>query len=269
MNPAKLEKKFQLFYESPNNVPPPYHLEAAFEFTEFLSDAPTVKLTIQYIDRDDFSREELLAEGLNTDDTFVWEGSLPIAWRNRLEDSFRLYKSGSCDPRDEEPFITLEAADTTTALPVILELDDTLIQEFMQAILETAGKEMPLYLGFQFADEDGLWVRIEGELSFFNLSFRYSKDANDLIRFTDDWKGLQELMAVSHLIPRSYFYPFFCTQSHLIQNANELSITLQVLPHEQEKLNFCLKLASRILNGHELAEIIQYLPEQFACQYFV
>jgi hypothetical protein len=196
MNPAKLEKKFQLFYESPNNVPPPYHLEAAFEFTEFLSDVPTVKLTIQYIDRDDFSREELLAEGLNTDDTFEWEGSLPIAWRNRLEDSFRLYKSGSCDPRDEEPFITLEAADTTTALPVILELDDTLIQEFMQAILETAGKEMPLYLGFQFADEDGLWVRIEGELSFFNLSFRYSKDTNDLIRFTDDWKGLQELMAV-------------------------------------------------------------------------
>jgi hypothetical protein len=55
---------------------------------------------------------------------------------------------------------------------------------------------MPLYLGFQFADEDGLWVRIEGELSFYNLSFRYSKDANDIIRFTDDWKGLQELMAV-------------------------------------------------------------------------
>ncbi len=196
MNPAKLEKKFQLFYESPNNVPPPYHLEAAFEFTDFLTDVPTVKLTIQYIDRDDFSREELLAEGLNTEDTYVWEGSLPTAWRNRLEDSFRLYKSGSCDPRDEEPFITLEAADTTTALPVILELDDTLIQEFMQAILENAGKEMPLYLGFQFADEDGLWVRIEGELSFYNLSFRYSKDANDLIRFTDDWKGLQELMAV-------------------------------------------------------------------------
>jgi hypothetical protein len=196
MNPAKLEKKFQLFYESPNNVPPPYHLEAAFEFTSFLSDTPQVKLTIHYIDRDDFSREELLAEGLSTDDQFEWEGALPIAWRNRLDDSFRMYKSGSCNPRDEEPFITLEAADTTTALPVILELDDTLIQEFMQAILETAGKEMPLYLGFQFADEDGTWLRIEGELSFFNLSFSYTKERNELVRFTDDWKGLQEFMSI-------------------------------------------------------------------------
>lgn len=196
MNPAKLEKKFQLFYESPNNVPPPYHLEAAFEFDSFLTDTPTVKCTIQYIDRDDFSREELLAEGLNIEDRFEWSGSLPVAWRNRLEDSFRMFKSGSCNPRDEEPFITLEAADTTTALPVILELDDTLIQEFMQAILETAGKEMPLYLGFQFADEDGMWVRIEGELSFFDLSFRYSKDGNETLRFTEDWKGLQELMSV-------------------------------------------------------------------------
>jgi hypothetical protein len=196
MNSAKLEKKFQLFYESPNNVPPPYHLESVFVFSDFLTDNPTVKLTIQYIDRDDFSRDELLAEGLNLDDSFEWEGALPIVWRNRLEDAFRLFKSGSCDPRDEEPFITLEAFDTTTAVPIILELSDTLIQEFMQAILETAGKEMPLYLGFQFADEDGIWVRIEGELSFFDLSLRYTKDTHEMIRFTDDWKGLQELMAV-------------------------------------------------------------------------
>ena len=55
MKPARLEKKFQLFYESPNNVPAPYHLEAAFTFDGFLSDNPHVTVSIQYIDRDDFS----------------------------------------------------------------------------------------------------------------------------------------------------------------------------------------------------------------------
>ena len=197
MKASRLEKKFQLFYESPNNVPAPYHLEASFTFEGFLSDNPRVEVSIHYIDRDDFSREELLAEGLNVEDQFTWSGDLSIAWRNKLETSFLLFQSGSCDPRDEEPFITLEAADTTTAVPISLEIEDTLMQEFMQAILEVAGNEMPLYLGFQFTDADGEWIRIEGEMSFFDLKYTYrSGGENGPVRFTDQWNELQELMQV-------------------------------------------------------------------------
>ncbi len=197
MKASRLEKKFQLFYESPNNVPAPYHLEASFTFEGFLSDNPRVEVSIHYIDRDDFSREELLAEGLNVEDQFSWSGDLSIAWRNKLETSFLLFQSGSCDPRDEEPFITLEAADTTTAVPISLEIEDTLMQEFMQAILEVAGNEMPLYLGFQFTDADGEWIRIEGEMSFFDLKYTYrSGGENGPVRFTDQWNELQELMQV-------------------------------------------------------------------------
>jgi hypothetical protein len=197
MKSARLEKKFQLFYESPNNVPAPYHLEAAFIFEDFLTENPRVEVSIQYIDRDDFSREELMAEGLNVEDQFVWSGNLSIAWRNRLETSFFLFQSGSCNPRDEEPFITLESSDTTTAVPISLETEDTLLQEFMQAILEVAGNEMPLYLGFQFTDADGEWTRIEGEMSFFDLKYTYrSGGENGLVRFTDQWIELQELMQV-------------------------------------------------------------------------
>ena len=197
MKASRLEKKFQLFYESPNNVPAPYHLEASFTFEGFLSDNPRVEVSIHYIDRDDFSREELLAEGLNVEDQFTWSGDLSIAWRNKLETSFLLFQSGSCDPRDEEPFITLEAADTTTAVPISLETEDTLMQEFMQAILEVAGNEMPLYLGFQFTDADGEWIRIEGEMSFFDLKYTYrSGGENGPVRFTDQWNELQELMQV-------------------------------------------------------------------------
>ncbi len=197
MKASRLEKKFQLFYESPNNVPAPYHLEASFTFEGFLSDNPRVEVSIHYIDRDDFSREELLAEGLNVEDQFSWSGDLSIAWRNKLETSFLLFQSGSCDPRDEEPFITLEAADTTTAVPISLEIEDTLMQEFMQAILEVAGNEMPLYSGFQFTDADGEWIRIEGEMSFFDLKYTYrSGGENGPVRFTDQWNELQELMQV-------------------------------------------------------------------------
>lgn len=197
MKAARLEKKFQLFYESPNNVPAPYHLESSFTFEGFLSDKPRVEVSIHYIDRDDFSREELLAEGLNVEDQFSWSGDLSIAWRNRLETAFLLFQSGSCDPRDEEPFITLEAADTSTAVPISLDTEDTLMQEFMQAILEVAGNEMPLYLGFQFTDADGEWTRIEGEMSFFDLKYTYrSGGEKGPVRFTNQWNELQELMQV-------------------------------------------------------------------------
>lgn len=197
MKLSRLENKFQLFYESPNNVPAPYHLEAAFIFEDFLSEKPNVKVSIQYIERDDFSREELLAEGLNVEDHFEWSGELSLAWRNRLETAFLLFQSGSCNPRDEEPFITLESADTTTAVPIHLENEDTLIQEFMQAILEVAGNEMPLYLGFQFMNTENEWIRIEGEMSFFELKFTYRMvNADNQIRFTDQWRELQILMQV-------------------------------------------------------------------------
>ena len=143
--PNPLEQSFTLFYESPNNVPPPYHLEAVFRFSDFLSPNPKVSMDIQYLEREEFSREELLGEGLTEENSFQWSGAISLAWRNRLAVNFEKYKSGSCNPKDSEPFITMELADTTTRVPRFLEMEEGLFQEFMQAIFEVAGKELPLY----------------------------------------------------------------------------------------------------------------------------
>ena len=50
MNPNKLSRSFKLFYESPINVPAPYHLEAVFSFMQFDTDTPTVAIEIQFIE---------------------------------------------------------------------------------------------------------------------------------------------------------------------------------------------------------------------------
>jgi len=166
MNPNKLSRSFKLFYESPINVPAPYHLEAVFTFLQFDTPTPGVEIEIQYIDRSDFSREELIADGLVPDDQWTYKGELPIVWRDRLMPQFQEYVTGSCSPKDQEPFITLEANDTTPNVPLYLEPQETLIQEFMQAMFEIDGRELPLYLGFQFKDRAGNWRKIEGEMSF-------------------------------------------------------------------------------------------------------
>ena len=165
---------FKLFYESPSDIPAPYHFEALFEFKSFENDKLELSLHVQYVEREDFSSEELIAEGLSVEDKFEWSGDLPIIWKNRLALSFSKYKSGSCDPKDAEPFIAIEAANSSTYVPRFLDFEENLIQELMQAIYEVAGKEYPLFLGFQFKDENDTWNKYQGEMSFANLNFTYS-----------------------------------------------------------------------------------------------
>lgn len=188
-----LDKDFKLFYESPNNVPAPYHFEALFDFKPSDSESFFLTLNIQYLDREDFTNDELITEGLSVEDKFEWSGELPSIWKNRLSNSFLKYKSGSCDPKDAEPFIAIETPNSLTFVPRFLEFEENLIQEFMQAIFELAGKEYPLFLGFQFKDHNDVWNKFQGEISFANLNFSYT-NFEGAIQIISDWDKLQELM---------------------------------------------------------------------------
>jgi hypothetical protein len=184
---------FKLFYESPSDIPAPYHFEALFEFKSFENDKFELSLHVQYVEREDFSSEELIAEGLSVEDKFEWSGDLPIIWKNRLALSFSKYKSGSCDPKDAEPFIAIEAANSSTHVPRFLDFEENLIQELMQAIYEVAGKEYPLFLGFQFKDENDTWNKYQGEMSFANLNFTYSNSSGQ-VEIISDWDKLQDIV---------------------------------------------------------------------------
>jgi hypothetical protein len=184
---------FKLFYESPSDIPAPYHFEALFEFKSFENDKLELSLHVQYVEREDFSSEELIAEGLSVEDKFEWSGDLPIIWKNRLALSFSKYKSGSCDPKDAEPFIAIEAANSSTHVPRFLDFEENLIQELMQAIYEVAGKEYPLFLGFQFKDENDTWNKYQGEMSFANLNFTYSNSSGQ-VEIISDWDKLQDIV---------------------------------------------------------------------------
>jgi len=83
-----LNQDFKLFYESPSDIPAPYHFEALFEFKSFENDTLKLSLHVQYLEREDFTSEELISEGLSVEDKFEWSGDLPIIWKNRLAISF-------------------------------------------------------------------------------------------------------------------------------------------------------------------------------------
>lgn len=184
---------FKLFYESPSDIPAPYHFEALFEFKSFTNDSLELSLHVQYLDREDFSNEELISEGLSIEDKFEWSGELPIIWKNRLALSFSKYRSGTCDPKDAEPFIAIESANSSTFVPRFLDFEENLVQELMQAIFEVAGKEYPLFLGFQFKDENNTWNKYQGEMSFATLNFTYTNSSGQLETITN-WDKLQDIV---------------------------------------------------------------------------
>jgi hypothetical protein len=65
--------------------------------------------------------------------------------------------------------------------------------QLMQAIFEVAGKEYPLFLGFQFKDVNDSWNKYQGDMSFANLNFTYS-DSNGTLATISDWDKLQDLV---------------------------------------------------------------------------
>ncbi len=188
-------KKINLYYESPQDVPAPYHFESKIEiiFNEDLK--ALLKVEVQYIDREDFSKEDLLAEGLQEENNWTWNGNLPAIWVKILEEHLKSYVQGEVIPKSHQPFIGFENENGKFFKPSRkLEEEDLFFQEFMQAILEMAEKEFPLYLGFQFNHAVKKWILIEGELSFAERKFNYIENGNQKDIRLANFEGIHELM---------------------------------------------------------------------------
>lgn len=188
-------KILKLYYESPQDVPSPYHFESKIDIQLLENNKANVKVEVQYIDREDFSKEDLKAEGLQEENEWSWSGELPAVWVSLLTSRLDTYVKGEASPKSNEPFIGLENEEGKFFKPKHkLDIEDVFIQEFMQAILELAEKEFPLYLGFQFNHSDKKWILIEGELSFSKRQFNYITNGNQQTIEQVGFESIQDLM---------------------------------------------------------------------------
>jgi len=188
-------KHIKLYYESPQDVPAPYHFGSKIEIQFLNNNKATVQVEVQYIDRDDFSKEDLKAEGLQEENEWTWSGELPLVWVSLLFEHFNSYVLGEASPKSHEPFIGFENETGKFFKPIHkLDLEDLFIQEFMQAILELAEREFPLYLGFQFNHIEKKWILIEGEMSFSQRQFNYITNGNQQLIQQVSFEQIQNLM---------------------------------------------------------------------------
>ncbi|PSL24355.1 hypothetical protein [Dyadobacter jiangsuensis] len=154
-----------------------------------------VDFDIVYNDREELTEDEIFDEGFSTDDNYRWKGSLPAVWINEFQDI--LASSKIIRKREEsefEDFIEIELDENdkrVTIYPVDKERWSYFLQEMMQAIFETGGREKPFELTYMDIDNDGK-TTIDLKASFGKKEFTLSKNAGTARKL--DWNQLQKIM---------------------------------------------------------------------------
>jgi len=128
------------------NLPAPFAFAATFNIS-LGKDSITVDFNLEYLDRDEISEDEIVAEGFSANDDFKWKGPIGQNWIGTLEG---LSSEGMLDHPKDDFYLHL-SSNQSEGFPDLHE--DVIIQELMQAVLEAAGKEAPLQIHFHQSEE--------------------------------------------------------------------------------------------------------------------
>jgi hypothetical protein len=170
---------FEIQYETAPGLPPPYcyyfHLVG-----RVVEGAPQVTFDWVYTHRDDLTEEEITAEGFTGDDDYHWQGTLHEVWVHQLEK--HAAKTRAVDrPDDQGPYlhVTVEAPRQVLfrGHPRNLPEWEYFLQELVQAIYETSGKEASLHLRFRKVGPDGKAAETALEISFKDRSVKRTGSA--------------------------------------------------------------------------------------------
>jgi hypothetical protein len=154
-----------------------------------------VDFGITYTDRDELDEDDLLDEGFSPEDDYQWNGSVPTIWIDEFREI--LDSSKTIRRREEsefEDFIEVELEENgkrVTIYPVDKERWSYFLQEFIQAIFETGGREKPFELTYVDNDGDKEMV-IDLKASFGEKTFTISKNKSAARNL--DWTQLQKIM---------------------------------------------------------------------------
>lgn len=145
-------RAFEINFQTAGIIPPPYAHRYALRGTVNRTGGLDVVFDIHYLDRDELTEEEILAEGFTLNDDFHWEGILHPAWQEevqKLVNKTILNKSTrAADDSENRIWLNLERVGEESHLgkPRNREAWEYAGQELIQAIYETAQVEAPLKL---------------------------------------------------------------------------------------------------------------------------
>jgi hypothetical protein len=161
-------KQIQIKFETADIIPPPFSNQVILSL-DFQANLIKTTLDLAYTYRDELTDEEILEEGFTGDEDLAWAGELAGVWKEPILSllSKTPEKPNQKALDEEQNFLELSIDGKILGTPKNQEAWEYLLQELMQACLETYGKESPFRLIFK---------KIEQNKSFtqFDLILHYS-----------------------------------------------------------------------------------------------
>lgn len=193
MNPPQDRTSLIVKFQTANVMPPPY---AYFYTLKIKQQAAglAVDYTLTYLDRDEIDEETILEEGFTLNDDFAWKGKLGKVWQDellRLLYNTKLVAEHKIKETDNYIELNFDEVADQGTFPSERKHWDYLLQELVQAIYESAQKELPFEL--EYIDIDGnrkSSLRLEASFANRELTTR----VNDSEPKTRSWKQAREVM---------------------------------------------------------------------------
>jgi len=148
-------------------VPPPYCFEYSLEIAP-REDKLEVTFNLTYLDREELELEEILEEGFTENDDYSWTGELALPWKKVLLSKLdtKSISSISNIQTSEQLQLVLHKNNEEKVFELNASDWNIFLNEFIQAIYETAGKELPLHLCIAHVQN--------GSASYYHLDFLFS-----------------------------------------------------------------------------------------------
>lgn len=182
-------------YQTAPVVPAPFAHFYTLKLDIQSADDLRVDFDIIYNDRLELTDDEIYDEGFSKDDDYKWKGALPAVWINEFREIFTSSKTiRKREESEYEDFIEIELEENgkyVTIYPVDKERWSYFLQEMMQAIFETAGREKPFELTYLDIENDSK-TTIDLRASFGKKEFTLSKNGGTVRKL--HWDQLQKIM---------------------------------------------------------------------------
>ena len=130
----------QISYQT-THYPPPYCFAVVF-YLDIEKNFVKTGFELTYLDRDTLTKEEIEAEGYTPNDDYSWFGELKGNWAAVIQELAKKVEI-SQEPGELEHYIYVETCGKS-GFPNDTGKWEQIVQELIQAVHETSGKEHPL-----------------------------------------------------------------------------------------------------------------------------
>jgi hypothetical protein len=198
----------EIKYETDPGTPPPfcyyYHIRGKVEKGRL-----QVQFDWVYHHREDLSEEEIQDEGFTGQDDYHWQGDMDSVWLQPIYQLITKTKAAAKTSADQ-PFLELDIRTENRTLfqgePMDMGAWEYLLQEFIQGIYETSGKEAPLFIRFKQVGANKTYRQGEMHLFFANRTIRLQLQTSGsrTVEPALDWDKTKQFLQHLYVLE---FYP--------------------------------------------------------------